>query len=118
MDFGIFNAASEHRIKKDFRTQSGYHIVAGTPVRLAWNRERPEYVNFIAETKEGLERTITVGTQHLHLYVTGISKPPSESRLMAMAEAGMSTTPTGQRVEPDGFGPDGSPSWLLVMGMI
>lgn len=32
-------------------------------------------------------------------------------------EAGCETI-TGYWVEPDGFGPDGSPSWLLVMGLI
>jgi len=25
---------------------------------------------------------------------------------------------TGHWVEPDGYGPDGSPSWLLVLGVI
>ncbi len=27
-------------------------------------------------------------------------------------------TPTGDRVEPDGHGPDGAPSWLLALGLI
>jgi hypothetical protein len=27
-------------------------------------------------------------------------------------------TPTGDRVEPDGTGPDGTPSWLMALGMI
>ena len=27
-------------------------------------------------------------------------------------------TPTGKRVEPDGYGEDGSPSWLIVLGLI
>ena len=27
-------------------------------------------------------------------------------------------TPTGNDVEPDGYGPDGVPSWLLLLGLI
>jgi hypothetical protein len=27
-------------------------------------------------------------------------------------------TPTGKNVEPDGYGKDGSPSWLIVLGLI
>ena len=25
---------------------------------------------------------------------------------------------TGHRVEPDGYGPDGSPSWLIALGLV
>ena len=28
------------------------------------------------------------------------------------------TSPTGHSVEPDGFGPDGVPSWLMIFGLI
>lgn len=45
-------------------------------------------------------------------------KVPGMSQLEKMVDAGVATTPTGQRVEPDGWGSDGSPSWLLVLGYI
>ena len=28
------------------------------------------------------------------------------------------STPTGHMVEPDGIGPDGVPSWLVILGVI
>ncbi len=34
------------------------------------------------------------------------------------SQGGFCKTITGQRTEPDGHGMDGSPSWLLVMGVI
>ncbi len=33
-------------------------------------------------------------------------------------EDGCCETPTGHVVEPDGTGPDGVPSWLMIFGMI
>ena len=41
---------------------------------------------------------------------------PSQRKLEHMLYDGVATTPTGFRVEPDGHGPDGSPSWLLFFG--
>jgi len=43
---------------------------------------------------------------------------PSLQTLEEWAEAGIAETPTGYEVEPDGRGPDGSPSWLLILGML
>ena len=45
-------------------------------------------------------------------------KTPGMRALEKWSEDGVCLTPTGKRVEPDGYGPDGSPSWLLAMGMI
>ncbi len=38
--------------------------------------------------------------------------------LMAWNEDGICETPTGHRVEPDGTGPDGVPSWLRALRLI
>ena len=43
---------------------------------------------------------------------------PSLSTLQAWEADGICETPTGYQVEPDGHGPDGSPSWLLALGII
>ena len=45
-------------------------------------------------------------------------KAPSEKTLMKWEEEGYCKTVTGLKVEPDGFGYDGSPSWLIVFGLI
>jgi len=55
---------------------------------------------------------------NLYAFVPGMGKPPSTGKLTRMVYDGIASTVTGKRVEPDGHGTDGSPSWLLVMGLI
>lgn len=45
-------------------------------------------------------------------------KCPTLATLERWSNDGVCRTPTGHRVEPDGHGPDGVPSWLLILGMI
>ena len=47
-----------------------------------------------------------------------IEELPSMQELMAWNEDGICETPTGHRVEPDGTGPDGVPSWLRALRLI
>jgi ribosomal protein L37E len=64
-------------------------------------------------------KIFTVPLSAAHKYLTGFNSPPSLKTLEKWTfDQAVVTTPTGKRVEADGVGPDGSPSWLLVMGMI
>lgn len=45
-------------------------------------------------------------------------KMPSVRTMQKWSETGIARSPTGHKVEPDGTGPDGVPSWLLILGMI
>lgn len=45
-------------------------------------------------------------------------KLPTLAELEEWDSDGVCETPSGDRVEPDGEGPDGAPSWLRVLGMI
>ena len=47
-----------------------------------------------------------------------VEELPSMQELMAWNEDGICATPTGHRVEPDGTGPDGVPSWLRALRLI
>jgi len=47
-----------------------------------------------------------------------VDELPSMQELMAWNEDGICETPTGHRVEPDGTGPDGVPSWLRALRLI
>jgi len=47
-----------------------------------------------------------------------VEELPSMQELMAWHEDGICETPTGHRVEPDGTGPDGVPSWLRALRLI
>ena len=57
-------------------------------------------------------------SEPLQVRITSAFKAPSMSLLERWAYESVVRTPTGKRVEPDGYGEDGSPSWLLVMGFI
>ena len=47
-----------------------------------------------------------------------VEELPSMQELMAWNDEGICETPTGHRVEPDGTGPDGVPSWLRALRLI
>lgn len=64
------------------------------------------------------DRLLRIRLADAHKAVTGIGKMPSLRTLERYSMDGVAKTPTGHRTEPDGYGPDGSPSWLLVMGVI
>lgn len=54
----------------------------------------------------------------LQVRISSAFKAPSMATLEKWNQDGICKTPTGHRVEPDGHGPDGSPSWMLVFGII
>lgn len=54
----------------------------------------------------------------LQVRITSAFKAPSMTTLEKWSYDSVCKTPTGKRVEPDGYGDDGSPSWLLVFGLI
>ena len=58
------------------------------------------------------------GYDILKISYTSVCKQPSVTSLMRWFEDGVSKSVGGKRVEPDGYDPDGFPSWLLVTGMI
>ena len=61
-----------------------------------------------------LDATLTFKTRKF----TTFFKPPTMKTLEKYSLDGVAKSVTGKRCEPDGYGPDGSPSWLLVLGMI
>jgi len=64
-------------------------------------------------------RKVRLRTTSLHKYLRGFPKPPSTRALQKMDSNASGSTVTGVRnVEMDGHGPDGSPSWMLAMGLI
>lgn len=54
----------------------------------------------------------------LQVRITSAFKAPSMTTLEKWSYDSVCKTPTGKRVEHDGHGPDGSPSWLLALGFI
>jgi hypothetical protein len=60
--------------------------------------------------------TIKASPRKYAMYFGG--SVPSVKTLERWELEGYCKTVTGQKTEPDGYGLDGSPSWLLALGMI
>lgn len=54
----------------------------------------------------------------LPAWIKEVKSIPSLRMLQKWEDDGWCETPTGHVVEPDGRGPDGVPSWFLLLGLI
>jgi hypothetical protein len=110
-------AASPKKVIKDIKLKSGRIIPVGTLVDIKWPTR--DESNTVAQLtpKDGGE-PFRIGISNLHVYFSGCAKPPSLATLRKWMNDGVAKSVTGQRVEPDGYGADGSPSWLLALGLI
>ena len=89
-------------------------IPAGTALQVYFSEVNPSRLFF--EYAGSLRILLLVNA---HKNVTGFSKPPTARAMQKWEwDSGTCKTPTGHKTEPDGHGPDGSPSWMLVMGYI
>ena len=68
------------------------------------------------ETADG--RKISFLVEGAWKNLRGFPKPPSMNTVEKWHENGISRSIDGQKVEPDGFSPNGAPSWCLVLGLI
>jgi hypothetical protein len=64
------------------------------------------------------DKVLRALTGNGHQWLTKFSKPPTIITLERRACDGVSKSVLGERVEPDGYGPTGAPSWELVVGVI
>jgi len=63
-------------------------------------------------------RTFKIRASKLCKYVTGFDRPSQSDLEGWVSDDGGCETVSGDWVEPDGWGPDGAPSWLLALRMI
>lgn len=113
-------------LKKDIRLKNNDVIPKGTSVEVKFlgRNDKDGYrmceLTLVFEGASGrnyAHSPMKLQITSLEAYVTGF-KAPGMRALEKWSDDGVALTPTGKRVEPDGYGPDGSPSWLLAMGMI
>lgn len=126
---GMF--ASQHQagvraLKLHMKLKNGDDVPAGTKVDVKFRGRGNQsgHVNCELLTdwqgpsgRDYRREPIVFSIARLPIWVSGFRKP-SFSQLEKWLGDGVAMTPTGKRVEPDGWGPDGSPSWLLALGMI
>jgi hypothetical protein len=65
-------------------------------------------------------RDLKIQAKNLHRYVKGFGKPPSLASLERYSSDARCPTVSGKggKVECDGYGADGAPSWMLALGYI
>lgn len=64
------------------------------------------------------ENAVNMPYRYAAKHLTGFKPEPSMRALEKMVNDSIVPTPLGNRVEPDGYGPYGDPSWLIIMGII
>jgi hypothetical protein len=94
------------KTQKEIKLKDGSTLAKGLPVSFVEGRDSRCLVHSPAHPEP------------LQVRITSAFKAPSIASLERWGMDGVCKTPTGKRVEPDGYGSDGSPSWLLVFGLI
>lgn len=108
-------ASVKTKVKKEIKLRSGINVPVGTVGVVEDFRDegRGALIKF-----ESLDDPIKLKASSLYQRLSGFTKPPSDKIMEKWMEEGIAKTITGKRTEPDGYGPDGSPSWLLTLGYI
>lgn len=101
------------KIKKAFKLKDGTDVPVGISVGCEFKDARLH--TFVVHFSG---KKIRFPYRLASKYLTRFKPEPSMRALEKMSNDGVVTTPLGARTEPDGHGPNGEPSWLLVMGLI
>jgi len=103
------------KVKKEIRFKSGKVIPLGTPVTFKFINDGMGVSIDIPSLNMA---EVKLRTRSAVLLLSKFTKEPSIKTMENWMSTGIAKTVTGHRTEPDGHGPDGSPSWLLAMGLI
>ena len=94
------------KTQKEIKLKDGSTLPKGLPVSFIAGKDSRCLVHSPAHAEP------------LQVRITSAFKAPSMTTLEKWGMDGVCKTPTGKRVECDGYGDDGSPSWMLVFGVI
>ena len=103
------------RTRAEIKIKDGTSVPAGTHFKVEFIPERPARVLIQVE---GRADPIRAKVFHLYKYLPGFTRPPNTATMTRWLNDGIAKTVTGKRTEPDGHGPDSSPSWLLALGFV
>jgi hypothetical protein len=102
-------------LKKDsLKLKDGTVLQAGEKATVRFDEANPAMaiVDFASRPNT------RISTKYLEgIFGKPFMKMPTWSAIEKMGD-GIAKSVTGKKVEPEGFGPDGSPSWLLVLGLV
>ena len=103
-------------LTRDIKTKKGIVFAAGEKVTVAFDVKNP-----LCDVKTSgvYSATTSDGRRFISANFATIGlKMPSLATLERYASEGIAKSVFGARVEPDGWDAQGSPSWLLVAGVI
>ena len=95
--------------------KSGQKYTKGSVVSVAFSNDN-EPARVTLTFVDG--HSVNVKESNVYRFVEGFKKQPTIATMERWVSGCFAYTLTGYKVEPDGRGPDGSPSWLLVLGLI
>lgn len=98
------------KLRRDVTLKDGRHFSEGERFAIAFSP--PDGPVFFTATRE------SDGASYVGRNFGAFFPKPDTEELEEMVNDGICETVTGERTEPDGYGCDGSPSWLLALGMI
>ena len=102
------------KLKKEITLKDGRTFTKGSQASVKFAEVQYRQVIIVTIGNESFKTKVTNG----HKILTGFDSPPSIEDLEDWSCDGICETVTGHITEPDGTGPDGSPSWLLALGYI
>jgi hypothetical protein len=106
-----------YKFNRDVRLKDTSTIPKGWEVTVEYDGRSTD-IALVSTVVPFLASPVRMKITTLSKVLDGYPKMPSVSALEKMSMKGTATTPSGKRTDPDGFADDGSPSWLLVAGVI
>jgi len=108
------------KLKRDVKLKDGRTFPKDSPVDVKFfgNKDNGHVVcEITVQGDDDSNRTYKTAISNLPTTVSGFAKP-SMATMNKWINDGVARTPTGKSTEPDGYANDGSPSWLLALGLI
>ena len=113
--------AAARYLKRDVKLKDGRTFPKGSPVVVKFFGDKDNGHKICEITVQGStdmsNMTYKTAIANLPTTVSGFALPSIMTRQKWISD-GVAKTPTGKKVEPDGYAEDGSPSWLLALGYL
>lgn len=96
---------------KDIPLKRGGVIASSTEVRCDFNTDNPHSLRVMYDSN-----SVIIPIELAYRYIQGFTKPPKMRQMSDwMNDGGYCLTVIGNKVHPNGYGPHGDPSWMIVL---
>lgn len=112
-ELGITSSGISSKTKKQLNWKDGTVTPINTTVHIDFSEKTPSRMFVVAG-----DRVYRTKIVNAHSGFTGINKTPTMKTLQKYSWDGIARTVTGEKTEPDGYGTNGAPSWMLVTEII